>query len=227
MNFKVKDWPNNERPRERLIKQGSEALSESELLAIILRTGSANQNVVDLSKSILKKYDLRDLSVATYAEINKFNGVSKAKACQLMACFEIGKRLASVSNVKKTYIESSDDIASVLFPELRFIKKEKFIGVYLDSRNSLIKMETISVGNLNSSIIHPRELFKVAIQLSANSVIIAHNHPSGDPTPSKEDIYITKKIISAGRVIGIPVLDHIIVGEDEYISMAEQNVVRF
>ncbi|MBS1267133.1 MAG: hypothetical protein MAG795_01105 [Candidatus Woesearchaeota archaeon] len=227
MNLKVKDWPNKERPRERLIKQGVESLSESELIAIILRTGYAKQNVVELAKSILKKYNLRELSLATYEEMNQFKGVSKAKACQLLACFEISKRLSVQSAAKKKFIESSEDVASIVFPKLRFIKKEKFMGIYLDSRNSVIKIETISVGNLNSSVIHPRELFKAAIQSSANSVIIAHNHPSGNPSPSKEDIYITKKIVSAGKVVGIPVLDHIIIGEEDYISMAEKNLVNF
>lgn len=225
--YKVKDWPTQERPRERLINKGAASLSDSELIAIILRTGSSNENVVDLSKRILKKFSLQELSQASLSQIIQFNGISNAKACQILACFELAKRVFSGVNPQKICIESSKDVAMIICPELRFLKKEQFIGIYLDSRNCLIKKDIISIGGLNTSIVHPRELFKVAIQESANSVIIAHNHPSGNPKPSNDDILITKKIINAGKIIGIPVLDHIVVGENNYVSMAEQNLAKF
>ncbi|MBW2970869.1 DNA repair protein RadC [Candidatus Woesearchaeota archaeon] len=225
--FTIKDWPIAERPRERLIKQGPAALSNSELLAILLGTGSSTENVVDLAKRILAKHNLQEISQASITQIKEFRGINDAKACQLMACFELSKRLYTFNHRESNYIESAKDIAQLLFPDMRFLKKEQFVGVYLDSRNCLIKKEIISVGGLNTSIVHPRELFKTAIQESANSVIVAHNHPSGNPKPSGDDIEITKKIISAGRVIGIPIIDHVVIGEQGYFSMSEENIVRF
>lgn len=225
--FKIKDWPQMERPRERLIENGPEALSNAELIAIILGTGNSRRNVVDLAKLMLKKYNLKKLSQASLNQIKEFRGVGNSKASQMVACFEIGKRLSTYKEQEKICISCAEDVARMLIPELRFAQKEHFIGLYLDSRNCLVKKDVISIGGLNASIVHPRELFKSAIRESANSVIIVHNHPSGNPKPSKDDIVITKKIVNAGRIIGIPVIDHIIIGDKNYVSVCEEKLMRF
>jgi DNA repair protein RadC len=225
--FSIKDLPQSERPRERLIQHGSGALSEAELLAILLRTGTSRENVVELATRVLKSYNIRELSQVSLAQLREFRGISNAKACQIAACFELARRVNAFSDAKKTLIGSSKDVARILMPEMRFLKKEHFVGLYLDSRNQLIKKSIITIGSLNGSIAHPREIFKVGVQESANSVILAHNHPSGNPKPSQDDILITKKLVSGGRLLGIPVLDHVVIGESGYVSMAEEKLVDF
>jgi DNA repair protein RadC len=225
--FMLKDWPVDERPRERLVKQGPEALSDAELLAIILRTGSRNQSVMQLARSVLSKYKLSKLSQIRVTELINFEGINSAKACQLVACFELAKRVNSIKDSKRKALDSSEDVAKLLIPEMRFLKKEHFVGLYLDSRNCLLKKEVVSIGSLNASLVHPRELYKTAILESAHCVIISHNHPSGNPKPSKDDVTLTKSIVKAGKIIGIPLLDHIIIGNNCYVSMAEAGIVKF
>jgi len=225
--YTIRDLPLGERPRERLVKYGSAALSEAELLAIILRTGTPRENVLDLSKRILRDYNLGELCQLGINEIQKFRGISTVKACQILASVELARRINSFGKAINPLLNSSKEVFSLLGPELRFLKKECFIGLYLDTRNSLIKKEMISLGNLNTSVVHPREIFNLAIRESANSVIIVHNHPSGNPEPSKEDIEITKILIRAGQVIGIPIIDHVIIGDKSYFSMADRNLIKF
>ena len=223
--LRIKDLPTNERPRERLIKFGVKALSDSELLALILRTGNKRENVIDLSRRLLNKYDLKSLSNISFNEFSKIDGIKEAKASQLVALFELSRRLASYNDKPKPKIESSEDVAKLLMAEMSVLKQEHFRGLYLDSRNNLLKNEIISIGSLNASVVHPREIFKIALSESASAVIIVHNHPSGDPEPTKEDIEITKKIINAGRLMGIEVLDHIIIGNNSYVSLAERKLM--
>lgn len=225
--YTIKDLPRLERPRERLMQQGVKALSEAELLAIILRTGTKYENVVELAKRVIRGYNIKELSKASLNQLKAFSGISTAKACQLVASFELGNRVYSFNKASKVYINTSKDVVKLLKPELSFLKREHFVGLYLDSRNCLLKKETVSIGGLNTSIVHPREIFNIAIQESANSVIVAHNHPSGNPKPSKDDIEITKMLVKASKIIGIDLLDHVVLGEGKYVSMAENNLVRF
>lgn len=225
--YAIRDLPLGERPRERLMRYGAGSLSEAELLAIILRVGSVQENVVELSKRILMEHSLQDLCQLSLGELKHFRGINDAKACQIQACAELASRIYSSRISPKANLESSRDVYNLIYPELRFTKKENFFCLYLDTRNSLIKKELVSVGNLNTSVIHPREIFRSAIKESANSVILVHNHPSGNPEPSIDDIEITKLLISAGKLMGIHVLDHVVIGDSGYASMADRNIVKF
>lgn len=225
--YTIKDLPSSERPRERLEKQGASALSDAELLALVLRVGSRFESVLDLSKRILRELEIKELSQASLNQLKSFNGISTTKASQLIACFELAKRVHSNINQEKIYLDSCSDVVKLIESELRFMKREHFIGLYLDSRNCLLRKETISIGGLNSSIVHPRELFKIAFQESANSIILVHNHPSGIAEPSEDDIEITKMLIKASKIMGIDILDHVIIGENNHVSMAEKGVIDF
>jgi len=220
----IRNIPIDEQPREKLIKQGPKYLADSELLAIILRVGNKGKNVIELSREILQRFSIRDLSEIDYSQIIKFNGIKKAKAAQVIACFELARRLAEYKS-DSLVIKSSKDIAEMLIPELRYKKKEHLMGIYLDNRNKIIRKETVSIGTVDTSLIHPREIFMPAIESGAKSVIIVHNHPSGNPTPSKEDIMVTKKIINAGELLGIEIIDHIIIGDNEYSSFKDKGIL--
>lgn len=223
--LRIHDMQKEERPRERLIKYGASSLSDSELLAIILRVGSRKENVITLSQRILKEYNLKQLSRVNLNHLMKIHGIKQGKAAQIAACFEIARRLESFDDTEKPKITSPEDVYRRIYPELREQKKENFIELCLDTKNYIIKEETISIGTLNANIVHPRDVFKTAIEESAASIIVAHNHPSGDPTPSREDIEITKKLIEAGKIIGIEVLDHIIIGDGRHLSMKEAGYI--
>ncbi len=221
----IKRLPSDERPREKLIKNGAKNLTNSELLAIILRTGSKKENVLELSNKFFKKYNLKSLSRLKIPNLKKQLGIGDAKACQIIACFELGKRLSSFKEGKKPLIKSAKDIAKLFVPEIGALEKEHFIGIYLDSRKRIIKQETIFVGSLNESVVHPREIFKIALDENAAAIILLHNHPSGDPSPSSFDIEITKELIKAGELLGIQVLDHIIIGGKTYVSLKEKGEI--
>jgi DNA repair protein RadC len=225
--YTIKDLPLDERPRERLMKYGSASLSEAELLAIILRVGTVQENVIDLSKRILREHSLRDICQLGINELKKFRGINDAKACQVLACAELASRIYASQAQQKARIDSSKDVYELIYPELRFTKKEQFYCLYLDTRNNLIRKELVSVGNLNTSVIHPREIFRSAIKESANSVILCHNHPSGNAEPSKDDLEITKLLVSAGKLMGIQVLDHVVIGDGGHVSMADRGLVKF
>lgn len=220
---RIKDIPKDERPRERLIKYGPKHLSTAELLAIIMRVGTREKNAVDLAKELLENYNLPALAKSQVTGLKKILGISNAKACQVIACFELGRRLLTYES--KPPIKAAQDIADLFMPELRYLKKENLKGVYLDGKNRMIWDETISIGSLNASIVHPREVFKVALEKSAASLILVHNHPSGDPTPSSDDIELTKRMVEAGKLMDIEVLDHIIIGDGEYISLKERELI--
>ncbi|MBS3164516.1 DNA repair protein RadC [Candidatus Woesearchaeota archaeon] len=209
----------DERPRERLIARGAGSLSAIELLSILLGTGTRGQRVAELASGILAEMPPSRLAMASVGELCRFRGVSDAKACSIIAAFELGRR-ASVHQERRR-IRSAKDVAELLRPELGLQTREHFLGLYLDARNGLLCKRVITIGSLNASLVHPREIFKVAFQESAAAVVLAHNHPSGDPTPSDEDAAITRTLVKAGELLGIEVLDHVIVTQGGHFSFAE------
>ncbi len=208
----------SERPRERLKREGVDRLSDPELLAIILQNGSCGENVIDMSNRLIAKYDIDRLNSLSLNELMKIKGIGLAKACKVLAAFELSKRVNSGRICEKA-VNSASDIAYYYMERMKDLKKEHFIAVFLDSKNKIIKDEIISIGTLNSSLVHPREVFKEAIKNSANAIILVHNHPSGDCEASPEDRLVTKKIKEAGDTVGIKLIDHIILGNERFISM--------
>lgn len=224
-NFTIKELPNTERPRERLIEYGPQSLSNAELLAIILRTGTKKSNVIDLAKRLLINYDLKSLSRLSIGDLKKNIGIGKAKACQIIASFELGRRIASNNNDNKPTMDNPEAVGKYFLPHIQILRQESFYCVYLNSKNWLLKSLLISTGGLNTNIVEPREIFRGAISENAAAIIFVHNHPSGDPTPSKEDIEFTKKLMSAGNIMGIKVLDHVIIGDGKWLSLKEKNFI--
>ncbi|GFN34480.1 RadC family protein [Tepidimicrobium xylanilyticum] len=226
-SYTIKDLPLNERPREKLVKHGPSSLSNAELIAVIIRTGYQEDTAIDLANRLLSidQSGIGYLSHATVEELTKIKGIGTCKAAQIIAAIELGKRISSRGGEDKLKVDSPFVIAELVMEEMRYLRKEHFKIAILDTKNQIISIENISIGSLNSSIVHPREVFNIAIRRSANSIILIHNHPSGDPTPSKEDINITHRLIEAGNIIGITVLDHIIIGDNKYISFKEKNII--
>lgn len=216
--MKLKETPKVDRPREKLEKYGAGKLSNSELLAILLRTGGKGINVVELAEKILKKFSGVGLASANFAELKKTFGLGPAKACEVIACFELGRRL--LKDKKSALLLSPQDVWEEL-KDIRDHKKEHFVVFYLDTRNQEIKHETISVGTLNASLIHPREVFEPAIKHNAAQILAAHNHPSGSTEPSVEDREVTKRLVEAGKILGIEVVDHVIVSKSGFASFKE------
>ncbi len=224
--FTIKELPEEERPREKLVKYGADSLTNAELLALIIRIGNRERTAVELAQDILSYYGgIKGLNYSGISELVSIKGVGKAKAVQIQAVLELSKRLASSNGNGKEVIKTPDDVANLLLPELRFLTQEVFKLVLLDIKNQVIALPMISKGGLSSSIVHPREVFKEAIKRSAAAIILAHNHPSGIPEPSKDDIKITRRLIEAGNIIGIDVLDHIIIGDGNYMSMKEKGII--
>jgi len=224
----IKQLPVDERPRERLIR--GEVLTDAELLGILIRDGIANETAVDLGRRLLSQcgadggddHDpLRELSRWSITEICSVRGIGPAKAAQLKAAFELGKRL-NRTRILGTRYSNSQAVYDAFYAEVRDLKREVFVALLLDSKNHLIKMVPIAEGSLNTAVVHPREAFSPALRESASAVIFIHNHPSGDPTPSKDDIVLTKRLTSAGEVMGIRMLDHIVIGEGRYYSFADR-----
>ncbi len=222
-NILIRDVPESDRPRERLIEVGPQALSNQELIAILIGSGSKGQSALSLATRLLKHFEglllLRDASIN---ELTSINGIGVAKAVQLMAALEIGKRIHTYKTSDQYVIKSPEDGANFLMEDLRGLKQEHFVALYLNTKNQIIHRRTIFIGSLNSSIVHPREVFKEAIKHSAASVICAHNHPSGDPSPSNEDVHVTRRLYESGKVVGIELLDHLVIGDHKYISMKEK-----
>jgi DNA repair protein RadC len=223
----IRDLPEAERPRERLAKNGAEALANAELLAILLRTGSAKESALGLANRLLSQFGgLPGIAQATVEQLSAISGLGLAKAAQLKAAFELGKRLAVYNEDSRPMVTSPAEAAGLVMEVLRHEQKEHFIALLLDTRNRVIAQETISVGSLQANIVHPREVFKAAISRSAAALIVLHNHPSGDPAPSEEDRAITSRLVEAGALIGIPLLDHIIIGAGRFVSLKEQGWLR-
>jgi DNA repair protein RadC len=219
--MRIKDFSSEQRPRERLCKLGASALSDAELLAILLKIGNKQENVIEMSQRLIAKYGLEKLAHCSLQELQQIKGIGEAKACEILAAFELSKRVNSFGNQKK-YIKSAQEVFSYFNLRLKEAQQEEFHILLLDTKNGIIREEKVSLGLLNSSLVHPREVFKAAIKESANAIIIVHNHPSGDPTPSKEDLEVTQRLIDAGEVLGIKVLDHVIVGRNGYWSWKER-----
>ena len=220
--MKIKDLPKIDRPREKLEKYGPERLSDSELLAILLRTGSKGINVVELSGKILRKFSGVGLAKASVKELKNTFGLGSAKACEIVACYELGRR--HLHDKQSVLLLSPKDVWDEL-KDIRDHKKEHFVIFFLDSRNQEIKREIVSVGSLNTSLVHPREVFEPAVRHLAAQVIIAHNHPAGDPSPSQEDSDITKQLVNAGKILGIEIIDHVIVTKDKFLSMKQKGIL--
>ncbi len=216
----IKEWADDDRPREKLQKHGAAVLSDAELLAILINTGTPRATAVDLAKGLLREFGtLPDLASLNYAELSRVKGIGRVKAIKLMAAFEIARRIESLPHRQKQKITSPDDIAAVYMPLLRDLKKEIFKVVLLDGANQIKSDRTISEGILNASLVHPREVFKYAIDDGAASIILIHNHPSGNCDPSAEDISITRQLKDCGQLMGIPVRDHLIIGRNSFVSL--------
>ncbi len=214
--IKIKDIPKFDRPREKMEKYGPGKLTNAELLAILLRTGTKDLNVLKLSQKILQKFGNEKFIDITIDELKTIHGLGTAKACEIIACFELGRRI--LKDKKSSILLSPKDVWERM-EDIRGSKKEHFVAFYLDSRNQEIQREIISVGTLNESLVHPREVFEGAIKHNAAGIILAHNHPSGDLEPSEADIEITKKLIHAGKILDIEIIDHIIITKDSSISI--------
>jgi DNA repair protein RadC len=211
----IKEWPEDERPRERLMKLGAEALSEAQLLAIVLATGDASsgQSALDLAMQLVRTFDgLRALDAASTAELCQIKGIGPAKATSIKAALELGKRLSGEPAQRNLKVTSPQDLVAYFQPRLQHLRKEVFKAVLLNTKHQMLKAVTISEGSLSASLVHPREAFLPAIKDSAAAVIFLHNHPSGDPTPSSEDKELTLRLAEVGQLVGITVLDHIIIG---------------
>jgi DNA repair protein RadC len=220
-SFTIHDLPTSERPRERLQKLGVEALSAQEILALILGRGIAGESVIVTAQRLLSQFgNLKGIAAASVEQLSQVKGIGPAKAAQIKAAFELANRLEGYPEASsKPVVKTPADVANLVRNRLKGKKKEYFLALSLDTRNQLIKVSEISVGSLDSSIVHPREVFKEAISASAASVIFVHNHPSGDPEASEDDINLTKRLAKAGEIVGIDVLDHIIIGDKNYLSL--------
>lgn len=220
--FKLKNLPKDERPRERMLSLGSAALTNSELLALILNKGYKDKPVNILSQNILSDIgDIFALKRLTMGEILSIKGIGMAKACELMACIELARRWSGAPVLKSEEYTSSKKIYDLIRPYLEDKEKEHFLIITLDARYHLIGLDNISIGTVNQSLVHPREVFRAAINRRASYIILAHNHPSGDSNPSKEDLFVTENLMNVSKVIGIPIIDHVIVGDSNYMSLKD------
>lgn len=225
-NYTIKSIPADDRPQEKLLKYGANTLSNSELIAVILRTGTKEENVVRLAQRILKEdgKGLRNIAEGTIEKFKSYKGINDVKASKLMALAEISKRMSSLK-IEKIKISSPDDAAVIMMEEMRYYQKEYFKIILLDTKNNVKKISEISVGSLSSSIVHPREVFYEAFVNLASSIILVHNHPSGECEPSNEDIVLTNRLDECGKILGIKILDHIIIGDGVYFSFKEEGLL--
>lgn len=220
----LKEMPKVDRPRERLAQRGPSALSNTELLAILLGSGTRGANVLQVAERLLKKYGGDKLPDLSLEELSTNQGVGRAKASQLVACFELGRRLFRREEKEEAGIRGPEDVYH-LTKEIQAVKKEHFVVLYLDARNRVLGKETISIGSLTANIVHPREVFQPAVAHSAAGVVLVHNHPSGDPSPSQDDLALTRRLVEASRIMGIEVLDHVIVGAKTFLSMRDEGLM--
>ena len=215
----INDLPAHSKPREKLIKMGPAALSLTELFSVILTVGTKSEDVLSMSRRLLKEYGEKAiLNEKDPRKLQAALGIPLVKSCQLVACFEIGKRLYQKSAHRPVFVRTASDVYNYL-PDMRDLPKEHLRGLYLNSHYQLIHEEVISIGSLTGSIVHPREVFKPALEYSASAIILAHNHPSGVVKPSSEDIQVTRQIVDAGRILGISVLDHVVITKNKFISI--------
>lgn len=221
----IKELPESERPRERLASLGARALTNAELLALVLGTGNQGESAVHLAERLLGTFgDLRGLLNCTVSELQTVPGIGPARASQLVAIVELSARVA-LARWQQTVIRQPADVVSLLMPRFQQLSQEEFWVITLDTKNKVLSIDEVFRGSLNASIVHPREVFRRAISRSAAAMIVAHNHPSGDPTPSREDIEVTRRLVEAGKIIGIEVLDHVVFGDGKTVSMKEKGLV--
>ncbi len=223
----IRDWPESERPREKLIRWGPQVLSDAELLALLIGSGTGGINALDLGKRLLVEYKhLSVLATKNLSEFTRFKGIGAARAARLFAAFELARRMDTDVVSKGIKIRSPEDVVKYLIPRLRGLKVEIFRILMLDSGNKVIGEKVISQGTLNASLVHPREVFKAAIDILAAGIILVHNHPSGEARPSMEDREMTGQLVQAGKVMGIPVLDHLIVTDYEHFSFLKAGLIK-
>lgn len=221
----LKEMPEEKKPREKLIRYGPDVLRIPELVSIILNTGYRDENVLELSHRIIKEYGSRAIaSEKNVGRLMETLGIPLVKACQVIACFELGRRFFQEEPGRMPTIRGPEDVY-IYLEDMRKLKKEQFRGLYLNARNKVIHDEVISIGTLTANLVHPREVFQPAIEYLACGVIVAHNHPSGDPEPSEDDLEITKKLTTVGKTMDIELLDHIIIGRNKYVSLKEKEMV--
>jgi DNA repair protein RadC len=222
----IRYWKEDERPRERLVLHGASSLSDSELLAILINTGSKGFSALDAARELLHKYpSITQLASCDLSELKKTKGVGPAKAVKLAAAFELSKRIKAEPFSSKKIFRTPDDVANYYIPGFQGERVETFLTLLLNSTNQVFREVEVAKGTLNSSIVHPREVFRVAITESAAAIILIHNHPSGNSEPSKEDLLITKQLVEAGKIIDIKVLDHIIIAGDSFTSFAQKGII--
>ena len=225
MTIMVRDLPAEERPREKLLRSGAAALSNVELLAILLRTGTRQHSVLRVSEEVLAHYKDRGISGIVHiapTELSQINGVGLAKAASILAAVELGRRLSQAAAARIEVVHGPEDAAHYAMPRFRFEQREHFAVLLLNTKNHILGMPEISVGSLSASVVHPREVFREAINYAAAAMILLHNHPSGDPSPSREDIAVTSRLVKAGKIMDIEVLDHIILGDQRFLSLKEK-----
>ncbi|RME71245.1 MAG: JAB domain-containing protein [Chloroflexi bacterium] len=221
----IHDFPEDERPRERLMHCGAAALSNAELLAILLRVGLPGENVIAFSTRLLRQFNgLDGLARASFDELAGVKGMGIAKTAQLKAALELGRRLLAVSADARPQITCPADAANLLLPEMAHLEQEHVRTLLLDTKNRVLRSEKVYQGNANSAIIRPAEIFRDAVRANAVALIVAHNHPSGDPTPSPEDVQITRSLVQAGKLLGIELLDHLIIGRNRFVSLKERGL---
>lgn len=224
----MKELPAAERPREKLCQHGAKALTNAELLAILLRTGTKQDSVMRLAERLLKRYEeigIAGVAALPMQELSRMKGIGPTKAVTVLAALELGKRLAMQQSRERPVIQRPEDAAALMGPMLRYEPQEHFKLVLLSTKHHVLAMPTVSVGTLNASLVHPREVFRMAVAYPAAAIILVHNHPSGDPTPSQEDIALTKRLAAAGELMDIRVLDHIIIGDNKYVSLKEKGII--
>jgi DNA repair protein RadC len=225
-SYKITRWPKKERPRERLLQLGPQNLTETELLGILLGKGTKKKTAIDVARELLDQYEsLQKLFSRSPSELMKIKGIGSAKAATLSAAFELVRRIQSRGDIPKAYFKRSSDVATHYLPLMRDLRKEIFKILLLNRANRLMKEVTISEGTLEASIVHPRDVFREALLEPAAGIILIHNHPSGNPTPSEEDLRITQQLVEAGKLLGIKVYDHLILAGESYRSLADEGLI--
>lgn len=223
----IKDIPLSDRPREKMALAGARALTDAELLAILIRTGTADKSALDIAGDMTADGGLYKhlAGITKLNELTNIKGLGQAKAAAVLAALEIGRRIASAHPLDKISVKSPQDVAEYLMPRMRYAVKEQFIVLLLNTKNKIIGTEIISEGTLNNSVVHAREVYKPALLQNAAAIIVAHNHPSGEPQPSLEDKQVTRMLEESGKILGIPLLDHLIIGDGSYYSFQEQGAL--
>jgi len=223
----IKELPESERPREKVMRGGLSYLSDAELIALLLSTGTSEKSALGLAEEILsiEKKGILFLSECAPEQLAAIKGIGQAKACHVLAGVELGRRIATRPRGEKARVTGPESIVSLFMEEMRYYKKEVFNVLMMNSKGEVIETEKISIGDLSSTVIHPREVYLPAVKRSAAAVAFVHNHPSGDPTPSRDDLDTTRKLIDAGNIIGIAVWDHIIIGDGKYVSFREEKLI--